>query len=128
MKEIPVLYQTECTEVFQQIEKLREHWAQFSSGLNLPFYTLGIASYLIASKGYADSWDYYKQAKKLNPLLMETFGPLYEKVKESLEEYLHEKVAYPEKISIPGFHLFFSHPLCTQPLASIHLRYPVPDD
>lgn len=122
IQHITVLSQDQCQQVLQDVYELKSVWLPMLSNKihGLPFYTLGAASYLAFSNGYAVPVDYYDMAKKINPQLRNKFDWLYSLLQKILEDVLKENVHYNEAIARPGFHIFQAHPACTQPIASIH--------
>lgn len=112
---IELLAQEETKEVYQTVHELKENWIPRHP--LLPFYTLGLASYIDVPQ---DKQGYYKEAKHYNSILRDHFGWLYKKLTNVLAEYLQAPITYPENLALPGFHIFLSHPAFTHPVGSIH--------
>lgn len=85
-------------QVLENVVKLKAEWIQRS----LPgFYTLGRCAYLdLASPSY------FEGSTKLNPILQEHFGEVYQAVGNYLEELLQEKVELCDSVAYPSFHIF----------------------
>jgi len=83
-----------------------------------PFYTLGTASYLDSSEG--DDSEYRKLAQQSNPILLEHFSSLYDRLKHALEEATGAPVIYEKELALPGFHIFLSDKMFEKPIASVH--------
>jgi hypothetical protein len=114
--ELSLLTPGECGEVYARILALRERWTPRSP--ELPFHTLGVASYLdAASVGGAG---YREKARASNPLLRAEFGALHERLAELLAGDLGDPVFTSDDLAFPGFHVFGYHQTFTQPMASIH--------
>lgn len=113
--EIELLTKEETKEVYQTVHELKENWIQRHP--ILPFYTLGLASYIDVPQ---DKQGYYKGAKHHNSILRDRFGWLYERLTDILAEYLQAPITYPENLALPGFHIFLSHPAFIHPVSSIH--------
>ncbi|WP_427158674.1 hypothetical protein ACQFX9_22600 [Aliinostoc sp. HNIBRCY26] len=115
LTQIELLTEEESRKVYQTVHELKENWIQRHP--LLPFYTLGLASYIDVPQ---DKPGYYKQAKYHNSILRDRLGWLYTKLANILEEHLQAPITYPENLALPGFHIFLSHPVFTQPVGSIH--------
>lgn len=115
ISEIELLTNAETTEVYQTVHELKQKWIQRHP--LLPFYTLGLASYIDVPQ---DKQGYYQQAKLYNSILRDRLGWLYDRLAEILTEYLQAPITYPENLALPGFHIFLSHPAFTHPVGSIH--------
>jgi hypothetical protein len=112
---IPVLDAIQCLQVRDAIHANRHHWT--SRIPQLPFYTLGVASYLDAEISKAH---YYRSAHDSRPLLWETFGWLYEIVASALSTHFKQTVVYDPAYALPGFHIFLAHPAFIQAIAAVH--------
>ncbi len=116
VQDIDLLTPEECTQVRDKIHSLRDAWIERRP--DVPFYTLGAASYLDAAKnGFAA---YKEQLDRSNPILHEHFGWLHEKVASCMEEVLGEPMGFDHRIGLPGFHIFLAHERFTRPMASLH--------
>ncbi len=84
----------------------------------LPFYTLGIASYLDAGeKGEI----YYKiKSRQSNSFLLQHFPVVYDKLAKTLKEVTGKEVQYEEGFALPGFHIFQFSKFFNYPIASSH--------
>ena len=116
LENIPVLSEDECAKVRQQIFDLRENWVQRHP--DVPFYTLGTASYLDANGGhYAD---YLEKKENSNPVLIEHFTWLYDRIAERAATELGGPTRYDDRLARPGFHVYLANPAFGQPVAKIH--------
>ena len=89
----------EESKVVESLLGLRDRWESRSD--DFPFFTLGKSAYL---DGKTD--EYFSGAEKLNPILMETFTPLYQAVTSTLSKELGEQVLFNLKLALPAFHIF----------------------
>jgi hypothetical protein len=94
VREIEVLSADECDRIHHRVHALRSQWKKRRP--NLPFYTLGAASYLDAPDNNFS--DYQQQAMALNPILKEHFSGLYDQVATRLSEELGEPARYEEAL------------------------------
>ncbi|ADI39254.1 putative uncharacterized protein [Waddlia chondrophila 2032/99] len=106
----------ECLQIQQQLHSLKDKWEPRLG--DLPFYTLGAASYLDAGK--KGEFFYKMKAKRFNPLLKEHFDSLYQKVAEVLEKETGKPVVYEENYGYPGFHIFLFSEVFEFNIASVH--------
>jgi hypothetical protein len=114
--EIKLLDESECFDVVRKVQNLRQYWTPRHE--ELPFYTLGQASYIDAVR---DREKYYRRAQVYNEILQKNFGGLYEKLLTSLTTALNAPVAHYENAALPGFHIFLAHKAFESPMASIHM-------
>lgn len=112
---LPLLTEPECQDLRSTLYGLKAHWLRRHP--QLPFYTLGAASYIDAAQ---DPQVYYQNAQCHNPLLRDRFHWLYDRVAMVLAERLQAPVVYPEHLALPGFHIYLSCKVFEQPIASIH--------
>lgn len=112
---IAVLSDAECDRVRDTVLALRAQWA--SRHVELPMYTLGVASYIDA---IGEQPQYATLARASNPLFWQHFGWLYERVAAVLSRVLGEPVGYAETLSLPGFHVFLSAKAFEQAIGVIH--------
>jgi hypothetical protein len=84
----------------------------------VPFFTLGVASYLDAVHDAAIS--YHAASRRLNPLLGERFGWLHARLAGRLSEALAAPVVYRASCALPGFHIFQWCLAFEQPVCSVH--------
>jgi hypothetical protein len=103
----------ECARTERDLKALRTHWTP-RGGEPSSFFTLGAASYLDAAD------DYRARAAALNPRLTERFGWLYDKLCSFLAWRLGTAVAFDESLARPGFHIWETAAIFTQPQASVH--------
>ena len=115
LESVPLFDAAECAAIREDIFRLRDAWTQRHP--LVPFYTLGTASYLDATR---DAAAYGRRAQETNPRLREHFGPLYERVAAALSKRFGRPVGYAEEFALPGFHIYLSHPKFCEPVASVH--------
>ena len=114
--EIRLLDDGEADRVWAKVHDLRTDWVQRHD--ELPFFTLGAASYLDATNGrFAD---YQAKARRFNPLLREHFGWLLDRLAERFSEHVGRTAFYDERLALPGFHVFLAHPAFASNTASVH--------
>lgn len=114
---IDFLTPQDCLEVHSALHGLRKLWIQQHP--YFPFYTLGVASYLHKASGNIIS-QYNTLLKSYNTLLWQNLGWLYERLAYTLTQKLAAPTQYPDRLALPGFHIFLSHKAFDQPIASIH--------
>lgn len=126
LKEMDFLSSEECQRVVSKLHGIQSFWTKRDKKFAVPFYTVGAASYLDATK---DVNEYYELAQRHNILLESYFKWLYEKLKTKLEEVLETPVAYAERFALPGFHIFLGSKIFERPVASLHcdLQYELLD-
>lgn len=110
-----LLSEDECSKVRSTVYEVQEFWLK--RNLYLPFYTLGVASYLDAAQSPPD---YYRKAQIYNPILYDRLGWLYERLSDRLAQLLKAPTSYQQKSALPGFHIYLACKLFEQPIASIH--------
>ncbi len=115
-KAVDVLSPDECVKTHQAVHRLRMQWEQRDP--ELPFFTLGAASYLDAAQG--EPALYRAKAGMLNPLLWTHFEWLYQKLAQILEREMGCHFFFDSDLALPGFHIFLAHPEFTKPRASMH--------
>ena len=118
INDVELLSEPECEAVRDAVFELRELWEHRNPAG--PFYTLGAASYLDAV-GPQGNAPYYSKAERYNPVLIERFGWLYERLGNALGQALGGPVAFEERCGRPGFHVFLAAKVFEQPVASIHV-------
>ena len=111
---IDVLTIAECQVVRDTVQRMGTSWVRRS---DLPFFTLGAASYMDAARNKAD---YYQNASIYNPLLRDSLSWVYERLTSCLEDYLKAPVTLHSSQALPGFHIFLADPGFHQLRASIH--------
>jgi len=115
MAAINLLSTTECQQIRDLVFNLQSWWEQRQP--NIPFYTLGAASYLDANPYRSE---YLSKARKYNQILSANLDWFYHKLSNALGQYLQTPIAYPQHLALPGFHIYQSSKLFEQPIASIH--------
>lgn len=110
---LQLLSPEECTRLDGTIKELRDCWIQRGNP-QTSFFTLGAASYL------DDPAEYPAVARRLNPLLIERFGWVYERLVDLLGRRLRAPVTFAEGLGHPGFHIWGTSSIFTTPVASVH--------
>lgn len=100
----------ECLTYRNKIFELKSYWENCSND-GIPFYTLGVASYLHMSNKSA----YYEKIKKINPILNNHFASLYDFLCLKMSEILNTDCLIAEEQGYPGFHLGFASDQATPP-------------
>jgi hypothetical protein len=116
---IEVLSAAQCERVHATVHQLKNYWITRGQQPH-PFYTLGIASYLDATRPGEEKNRYHGQVRQYNALLKEHFDWLYEMVSATLEQHLNGPVRYAADLALPGFHIWLSSGIITRPTASMH--------
>jgi hypothetical protein len=111
----PLLEPKECGRVLDDVLALRERWTKRAS--DVPFFTLGVASYLDARQSQAD---YRKRAAESNPLLRDHFDWLLERVKKRVSDATGLKASWLPNAALPGFHVFLAHWAFTIAPSAVH--------
>ncbi|MGB1271260.1 MAG: hypothetical protein ACPG5T_04235, partial [Endozoicomonas sp.] len=117
MQLIPMLSNDQITQAIGQVDRLFDLWEQ--RHFELPFFTLGAASYLDSSK--ISNVRYYRKAARLNPFLKSEFDWLYSRLIDTLEQATGYACALADGQALPGFHIFKSHRQFLEPVASRHI-------
>ena len=112
---VDLLTPEECLVTIKTLDRLSSHWTPRISGI--PFFTMGTPSYI---DGKSPRATYVSRVNEMNPLLSAHFAVLLSKVRSSLQDHLQEELIDLPGASLPGFHIFGSHPSFTRPQASIH--------
>ncbi|MEG4394918.1 hypothetical protein [Microcoleus sp. BROC3] len=110
-----VLTEQEAQKVRSTVCELKEFWIERNP--DMPFYTLGAASYIDAAK---DRQDYCCMAKNYNAILRDRLGWLYERLADKLAQFLKAPVSYRHELALPGFHVYLACKLFERAIASIH--------
>lgn len=119
IQSLPILSGAECRIIRDRIYDLRRFWIQ--RHIFLPFYTLGATSYLDSTTEISEAEGYYAAAKRMNPMLTEHFGWLYDRLSETLAAALEAPVLPQDGFALPGFHLFLAEKLFEDPtMAAAH--------
>lgn len=103
---IDVLSEAECARVREVVYELRHTWSRGvvgPRGAGLGFAAYKIRHFRIKAIGRAL---YSRAARRLNPVLRDRLGWLYDRLAEQLAEALGAPTAYPAHLALPGFHLF----------------------
>jgi len=112
---LDLLSRDECAALRAQIFALRADWRRRDD--ELPFFTLGCASYLDA---VADRAGYAGAAVASNALLSRHFRQLYDRLAARLGRHFQAPVAFAPGLALPGFHIYLAHKKFEQPIASVH--------
>jgi hypothetical protein len=95
------------------------------------FFTLGVASYQDLSSFVPNvpRQNYYQGALFFNALILERFGWLLNRVRNSLESFLGAPAEFSPRLGVPGFHIFDDVAIPRTDVASIHcdLQYQLID-
>ena len=86
-------------QVAELVLELQNLWESRSD--DFPFFTLGKSAYLDGN-----TEEYFKGVRRLNPVLMKTFHPLYQRVANVLGNELGEKPFFKLHVALPAFHIF----------------------
>ncbi len=116
LSEIPLLSEAETERAWRSVHELRPHWIQRHE--ELPFFTLGAASYLDATNGRFAA--YQERARLSNPLLSEHFEWLLARLAAGFSDQVGKPAVYSEHLALPGFHVFLADPAFGKETASIH--------
>ena len=117
-----MLTDEQCEQILLQVLLLKIYWLRRHA--KVPFYTLGLASYLdkfgnlqeLSEFPYTDD-----NIKRENQLLLHYFGELYQLVKECLTQLLQVDVTFQmQSLALPGFHIYEPHVIFKQSIAHIH--------
>jgi hypothetical protein len=112
---LQLLTTAECSLLEQRIKNLRTHWIpRGNSPETSSFFTLGAATYLDEPAQYQGA------ANRLNPVLREHFGWLYERLLDFLSRQLHAPVTFAQGLGHPGFHIWLTPAIFITPDASVH--------
>lgn len=112
------LTEDECKRVYDSIYKLRDHWLHRDPHHDMPFYSLGAASYLdirrlpeIAAKegvNEEDLIEYNALVEKNNPILQSEFQWLYDRLASNFATWFDYPAKYLPNLAFPGFHIFLA--------------------
>lgn len=109
----------QCTQVRERLDGLRDLWIQRHPVV--PFYTLGASNYFDIA--YNPELPYYRMARETNPILRREFGWMYDTLAARLQHEFGLPVEYPEKLALPGFHIFLAHEGLRNPRALMHREW-----
>ncbi len=113
---LPLLSASACQQIRTELYAMQSAWIRRNP--YLPFYTLGVASYLDAAK---DVQTYYQKAQNYNALLLARFSGLYQQLGEALADYLAAPISYNPAFALPGFHIYQFCVVFEQAIASVHV-------
>jgi hypothetical protein len=116
-RDLQLLSGDECAAVRESVLAIREHWTRWYP--DLPFFTLGAASYRDAASAGLDA--YREKSRLLNPILSERFGWLHERLRAALTSEFGREFFYDTSFALPGFHVFEFHDSFACPSASVHV-------
>jgi len=115
-REIRLLSRDECASAREKIHALREEWTQWR--WEAPHFTLGAASSFDALRnGFAA---YQEKARRLNPLLGDRFGWLYDRLLDALSGELATPCYFDDEIARPGFQIWLGDEIFRLPVATVH--------
>lgn len=126
VKQVELLDAAEVASVRATVHAERHLWTP-PRDAKLPFYTLGTASYLDARGGRFAA--YQEQARRTNPILVEHFGWLLDRVRTAVSAHINAGVRYDDRLARPGFHIFLFDPAFRDAAQSLHydLQYELMD-
>jgi hypothetical protein len=113
---LPLLSAAACQQIRTELYAMKAEWIRRNP--YLPFYTLGVASYLDAAK---DVQAYYQQAQDYNTGLRARFSGLYQQLGDALSDHLAAPINYNPTFALPGFHIYLFCVVFEQAIASIHV-------
>jgi hypothetical protein len=105
---LELLSEAQCEEVRQTVHALRNSWETLDSEAGHPFYKLGAASYELRRPDLPPV-SYYAYARRMNPILLDKFGWLYERLSDVLAQHLERPIHYSPDLALPGFHIFLGY-------------------
>lgn len=108
---IDLLTQEECKNIREKIFSLKDFWINRALALSpfddLPFYYIGVASYIDCIDPARDHY-YYDNAPKINKLLWENFSDLYKKIEVVIKQEFDCEVRYISEFALPGFQIYLA--------------------
>ena len=110
------LDQLDIDEILFNVVKLSDYWIQRSEA---PFYTLGRNVYMDGKTP-----EYFKEARRLNPKLVDHFKDLYVNVQVYLTHLIGEQIYLNHEFAYPSFHIFESNPAFLNYPSNWHTDYP----
>jgi hypothetical protein len=102
VNQVSVISEDDCARVCEDIYALRDRWTHRHD--TRPFYTLGVPSYMDATRGRFAS--YREASERLNPILEERFDWLYERLADALVGAGYKPCLHDARLAHPGFHIF----------------------
>lgn len=115
---IPLLTAEQCEEICSTVRRLRGFWTQIDD--STLFYTLGTASYIEFGRPGDAAGRYDTNTRRLNPVLREYFPGIMEHLRATLERHFGEPADFNDEFGRPGFHIWLTEAIPTQPSASVH--------
>jgi hypothetical protein len=116
LKHLQLITEQEAADITNIVLSLK---SSFKSYANNKFSILGAASYANSSKEYSSI------IKDTNPILIDNFKNLFNKIKSFLETNLGKECFFDKNLSYPGFHIFHgNHQDALLPLTSLHIDTP----
>jgi len=101
---IKCLTQEQSRLVVDQIDSLSQYWIPRGTHAqqDINFHTLGVTSYIDASRNYAD---YMDGCRYFNPLLLDKFDWMYTILVQKITEHFGPTEIF-DVLSVPGYHIF----------------------
>lgn len=94
----------EVEDIKNKVFNLKQHWSYLMKPLLNPE---SLDVQMLPAGLYSMPYDQYAATLSSTRLLMEeNFSLYYEKIKQSISEYLNRPVEYSAKMHYPGFHIF----------------------
>jgi hypothetical protein len=116
---IDIISSDEASVVRQTLFDVRDRWIR-RGGEPSQFYSFGAASYMDFGTWAQRFADYTATVNVYNPLLLNLFGDLLERVRAGLEQHLSEPVRFKADAAVPGFHIWLYPSIFTSSNASLH--------
>lgn len=96
---------TDLDDIKKKVFSLREHWfspkgSPTDSPVQINFLPLGL--YTVP---YTDI-RLYNHSGRIRNIMIDNFGPYYEKIMLEVSELFNKPVVYCDHLSVPGFHIF----------------------
>ena len=116
LKHLQLITEQEAANIANVVLSLN---SSFKNYANNKFSILGAASYANSGKEYSNI------IKHTNPILINNFKNLFDKVKVFLESNLEKECFFDKNLSYPGFHIFYAnHSDSLLPSTSLHIDTP----
>jgi len=117
-----VLSEDECEHWTLQVLLLKQYWIKRHQ--QVPFYSLGLASYLDlfgSPQGLSDLGYKPETISYHNQVLLGHFVELYQRIVDFLSDLFQLSACFnPEHLSLPGFHIYQSSPFFAENVGHIH--------
>lgn len=94
----------ECERARQAVHELKNYWVVTD---RQPYYRLGAVSYRDLADGHG--YSYYASARRMNPILLERFGWLYDRLSAVLSKHIGNPVNFAMDAALPGFHIYLAY-------------------